>query len=139
MGFQYECISNDNGKTWTTPQPEKFFSSPLSPLSMKKVCGDKVVAVFNPIPSYTTRELKNSRTWGRTPYICAVSEDGGTEFKNIFYIEDDEENGYCYAAIFDGGNYFLVAYYHSNNSVGCLNSNKMIKILKEEIETREEG
>lgn len=134
MGFQYECISYDNGKSWTTPHPKKFFTSPLSPMSMKRVCGDKVVAVFNPIPSYTTRELTDTRTWGRTPYVCAVSADDGNKFDKIFVLEDDDKNGYCYAAIFDGGDYFLVAYYHSNNSEGCLNSNKMIKVRKEELE-----
>ena len=133
MGFQYECISYDDGKTWTTQQPKKTFTSPCSPMSMKKVCSDKVVAVFNPIPNYTTRELQNARSWGRTPYVCAVSEDDGIEFDKFFYLEDDETNGYCYAAIFDGCDYFLVAYYHSNNTDGCLNSNKIIKIRKEEL------
>lgn len=134
MGFQYECVSYDNGETWTRPHPKKFFTSPLAPMSMKKVCGNKVVAIFNPIPSYTTRKLVNARTWGRTPYVCAVSEDDGYKFEKIFCLENDEENGYCYAAIFDGDDYFLAAYYHSNNAEGCLNSNKIIKVLKEEIE-----
>lgn len=133
MGFQYECISYDDGKTWTPPHPKKFFTSPASPMSMKKVCG-KVIAVFNPIPAYTTRENLNKRTWGRTPYVCAVSEDDGNSFDKVFCLEDDETNGYCYAAIFDGGNYFLLAYYHSNNGEGCLNSNKIVKILREELE-----
>ena len=137
MGFQYECVSCDDGKTWSTPHPKKFFTSPLSPMSMKKVCGDKVVAIFNPTPSYTARELADPRTWGRTPYVCAVSGDDGCKFDKIFCLEDDETNGYCYDAIFDGGDYILVAYYHSNNSVGCLNSNKMIKIVKEELELSE--
>lgn len=136
MGFQYGCVSKDNGKTWTTPHPMKFFSSPLSPMSMKRVFGDKVMAIFNPTPSHTARELAEPRTWGRTPYVCAISEDDGRKFDKIFYLEDDATNGYCYDAIFDGGDYVLVAYYHSNNSEGCLNSNKMIKIRKVELEQK---
>ena len=51
MGFQYDCVSKDNGETWSVPSPNRFFSSPLSPMSMKKVCNEKVIAVFNPVPS----------------------------------------------------------------------------------------
>lgn len=133
LGTQYECISKDDGKTWSVPQPNNFFTSPDAPMQMKKVCGDKVVAIFNPVPKYTARILENERTWGRTPFVCAVSEDDGKTFKDIYYLEDDLENGYCYPAVFDGDDYFLVAYYHSNNSVAPLNSTKIVKIRKEEL------
>ena len=52
----------------------------------------------------------------------------------MFYIEDDLDNGYCYPAIFEGENSFLVAYYHSNNTDVCLNSTKIIKVMYDEIE-----
>ncbi len=130
LGFQFECFSQDNGNTWTEPSPNRFFSSPDSPLLMKKV-GRFTVAVFNPIPIYTTRD--DELTWGRTPLICAVSEDDGKTFPRIYAIEDDPENGYCYPAIIDGDDYFLVSYYHSNDSGVPLNSNKIVKINYNEI------
>lgn len=132
LAFQFECFSSDNGETWTSPSPNRFFSSPDSPLLMKKV-GKCTVAVFNPIPNYTTRPNADGNTWGRTPLVCAVSEDDGYSFEKIFALEDDPDNGYCYPAIIEGDNYFLVSYYHSDNSESPLTSCKIIKIMYDEI------
>lgn len=130
MAFQYECFSADGGETWTTPEPNRFFSSPDSPLLMKRAC-DMTLAVFNPIPNYTTRD--GDKAWGRTPLVCAVSDDDGKSFPRIYFLEDDPENGYCYPAIFDGGNYALIAYYHSNNTEIPLNALKIKKISADEL------
>lgn len=132
LAFQFECFSDDNGKTWTQPSPNTFFTSPDSPLLMKNV-GRFTVAVFNPIPNYTTRPNADGNTWGRTPLVCAVSEDDGNSFKKIFALEDDPENGFCYPAIIEGDDYFLVSYYHSNNTESPLTSCKIIKIMYNEI------
>ena len=66
----------------------------------------------------------------------ALSKDNGKTFtrENLYYIEDDLNNGYCYPAIYEGEDYMLVAYYHSNNTDICLNSTKIIKIYYSEIE-----
>lgn len=130
MAFQYECFSDDYGESWTTPEPDRFFSSPDSPLLMKRACG-MTLAVFNPIPNYTTRD--GEKAWGRTPLICATSDNDGISFDRIYFLEDDPENGYCYPAIFDGGDYALIAYYHSDNTEIPLNSLKIKKILKSEL------
>ena len=130
MAFHYECFSDDKGKTWTTPEPNRFFSAPDSPLLMKRACG-MTLSVFNPIPNYTTRD--GEKAWGRTPFVCAVSDDDGKSFTRIYFLEDDPENGYCYPAIFDGGEYALIAYYHSDDTEIPLNSLKIKKISKEEL------
>ncbi len=132
IGFQFETFSEDNGITWTFPEPNMFFSSACSPMLVKD-CGKYTVAVFNPIPEHSLRE--ESEPWGRTPYVIAVSDDRGVTFKKdrIFYLEDDLDNGYCYPAIYNGDNYFLVAYYHSYGTDNCLNYCKMIKIMHDEI------
>lgn len=130
MAFQYECFSDDFGETWTTPEPNRFFSSPDSPLLMKRACG-LTLAVFNPVPIYTT--IIDDRSWGRTPLICAVSDNDGKDFDRVFFLEDDPTNGYCYPAIYDGGNYALIAYYHSDNNEVPLTALRMKKILKEEL------
>lgn len=130
MAFQYECISDDWGETWTSPEPNRFFSSPDSPLLMKRAC-NMTLAVFNPIPNYTTRD--GEKAWGRTPLVCAVSDNDGISFDRIYFLEDDPENGYCYPAIFDGGDYALIAYYHSDNTEIPLNSLKIKKILSSEL------
>ncbi|NBR59433.1 MAG: exo-alpha-sialidase, partial [Opitutaceae bacterium] len=57
LGRQYEFFSHDGGNTWTVPQPSRF-SSPVSPLSIKRLPDSKLLlAVWNPIPNYQTRPL----------------------------------------------------------------------------------
>ena len=133
IGFQFECFSEDKGITWSTPYPNMFFSSACSPMLVKD-CGKYTVAVFNPEPEHVLR--KDSEPWGRTPYVLALSTDRGKTFtkEKLFYIEDDRNNGYCYPAIFEGKDYFLLAYYHSNGTDVCLNSTKMIKVMFDEFE-----
>ncbi len=135
LGFQFETFSTDNGNTWSVPEPNLFFSSACSPMLVKD-CGKLTVAVFNPIPEHIFRP--DSETWGRTPYALAVSKDRAKTFDklNLFYIEDNLDNGYCYPAIFEGENYFLIAYYHSNNTDICLNSTKITKIFYNEIDLK---
>lgn len=135
VGFQLECYSDDRGETWTAPQPNRFFTSPEAPLMMKRV-GEYTVAVFNPIPRFLIRNDVTSyggKTWGRTPLVCAVSDNDGQSFDRIYYLETDPENSYCYPAVFDGGNYMLVSYYHSDCMDVPLRSSKIIKIDYSEI------
>lgn len=128
----YECYSDDNGESWYDFHPNTFFSAPPSPLLLRKA-GKYVLASFDPIPNYNTRDL--SGTWGRTPLVLAVSEDDGKTFPRIYALEDDPKNGYCYPSIFEGEDYLLIGYYHSDNSGTCLAANKIIKIAMSEIES----
>jgi Neuraminidase (sialidase) len=99
QGVQYEMFSPDNGETWTKPSPS-FFSSPCSPLSMKR-CPENgyLFAVWNPIPIYNTRTIGFSGGAGRTPLVGAFSNDEGRTWGDIVTIDDNEEEGYCYTAI----------------------------------------
>lgn len=134
-GCQYRCESTDEGKTWSEPYPDMFFTSPIAPIELMKA-KDGVYAVFNPIPLYTGREYKGGwgKSWGRTPFVMAISRDDGESFKELYCLEDDPENGYCYGAMFEGDDYILVAYYHSNDTGWVLSANKIIKIMKSELE-----
>ena len=123
-GCQYESFSEDCGESWSTPLPNPFFSSPASPMQVKKV-GKYTLAVFNPIPAYTTRDCAN--TWGRSPFICAISLDDGKSFNKWFYLEDDLENGYCYPAIYGVEDGVLFAYYHSDGVKGMVLTSNMVK------------
>ena len=136
-GFQMEAFSCDNCESWTKAQPNTFFTSPASPMSVKKA--DKyTLAVFNPIPYYTTRG-ENENNWGRSPLICAVSTTDGKgksieSFDRVFFIEDDLNSGYCYTTIFEGDDYFLAGYYHSEGTDICVRATKIVKIYYSEIE-----
>lgn len=127
---QFESISDDFGATWTVPRPNTFFSSPASPMLVRKV-DDMVLAIFNPIPNYTTRKI--TRFSGRTPFVIAVSRNDGESFDAVHILEDDPDLGYCYPAIFDGGDYILVGYYVLEGKDRNLDSNKIIKIQKSEL------
>ncbi len=139
LGCQYECYSTDGGVTWSTPTPMEYFKSPLSPMVMKHV-GDYTVAVYNPEPIhvlavrpqlYVTHNC--TLLTDRTPLVISVSEDGGESFTRLFVLEDDPYSYFCYPAIFDGGDYLLVSYYHSNRTEAVLSSSKTVKIMKEEL------
>ncbi len=133
LGFQFESYSKDKGETWSQPSPNTFFSSPCSPMLVKN-CGNLTLAIFNPVPEHILRD-DEKEFWGRTPYVMAVSKDNGKTFtqKNLFYIEDDLNNGYCYPALSETTDGFLLAYYHSNGSDCCLNSTKITKIKYSEL------
>lgn len=131
LGSQFFSHSDDGGKSWSVPMPSRFFTSAVSPMLIKDV-GQYTVAVFNPTPEYTLRQNKE-KSWGRTPYVCAVSTDKGESFNSVYYIEDDPDNGYCYPAIIECEGGFLLAYYHSNGSGVCLNSAKIVKIMYDEL------
>lgn len=137
-GFQMQSTSQDSAESWKDIEPDFFFSSPESPMQIKK-SGKYTLAVFNPIPRYTTRD-DGVNNWGRSPLVCAVSTTDGKgtrekSFDKIFYVEDDRKNGYCYPAIFEGKDYFLTAYYHSEGTDVCLKSTKITKVTYKEIES----
>ena len=139
LGCQYETYSSDDGITWTPPTPMEYFKSPLSPMMMKHI-GKYTVAVYNPEPIHVLAVrpqlyVKNNCTLltDRTPLVISVSEDGGESFDRLFVLEDDPYSYFCYPAIFDGGDYILVSYYHSNRTEAVLSSSKIVKIMKEEL------
>lgn len=99
LGRQYEMYSMDNGNTWTSAQPSRF-TSPNSPLSMKRNWDGIIYAVWNPVPEYNGREKKTEIfTGGRTPYVIAMSRDNGKTFSREVAFETEEDHGYCYCAM----------------------------------------
>ena len=148
-GHQYESRSADNGATWTPVEPNLYFSSPNSPMRVKKV-GDHTVAIFNPLPCLCTREDYTKRgSIRRTPLVCAVSDDSARSFdcsggcisgkrmiefsRRAFLLEDDPASTYCYPSVMEVADGFLVAYYHSNGGDYTLNCLKITKVFFEEI------
>lgn len=109
LGRQYEMFSHDYGNTWTTCQPSRF-TSPCSPLSMKRDANGTIYAVWNPIPEYNGRVEDPVFTGGRTPFVIAKSVDNGVTFTEPVAFEDEEAHGYCYCAIHFTKNAMLLAY-----------------------------
>ena len=126
-GKQYECFSSDQGKTWSTPLPS-WFSSPVSPLSVKRLSDGRLLAVWNPIPIYNGRpfRIEGVNTGARTPLVYALSSDDGETFSTPVVLEDDPRSGYCYTAIFetaDGG--VMLAY-----CAGCVEDGSKLSRLR---------
>ncbi len=145
-GHQWQSFSSDGGKTWSIPMPNWKFTSPNSPMTISKV-KDYVLAIYNPQPySPVNLRAKNSGWPRRTPLLCAVSKDAGKSFlntKQVFapsfvndcvLLEDDPEETYCYPAVIEVKDGFLISYYHSYGSLDNLNVSKTIKVTYEEIE-----
>ena len=52
---------------------------------------------------------------------------------NCYLLEEDRSDSYCYPALQETRDDFLVAYYHSNGGEVCLNSTKIIKVYLDEL------
>ena len=152
-GFQYHSVSEDDGQTWSPAEPNFCFPSAESPMRVKRV-GEYVVAVSNPSPYTVLHPLLDKREgWDatrRTPLVCAFDKNDGKNFsrrgitmdaaalkpviENTLFLENNEEEKYCYPAIIEVKDGFLVAYYHSNGDARCLNCSKILKVTFKEVE-----
>lgn len=104
LGCQYSFFSSDDGEHWTTPEPSAF-TSPLSPLSVKRAPNGALLAVWNPV---MTKPWESPYV-GRNPLVYAVSRDEGASWTTPVVLED-APGGYCYTAIFFDGDHVLLGY-----------------------------
>lgn len=134
-GRQYEMFSVDGGEHWTACQPSRF-TSPNSPLSMKRDAGGTIYAVWNPIPNYNGRFGEDdTAVHGRYPLAIAASRDGGRTFSPPTAFEWDEGRGYCYCAMCFTEDALLLAYCAGRNREDrrCLNRTWIRRIEKSEL------
>ncbi len=109
LGCHYQSWSHDEGDTWSPPTASAF-TGPCSPLCMKRLSDGRIIAVWNPIPLYQTRE-ETRFSWGRTPLVAAISGDDGRTFGRPVTVEDGgDKGGYAYTAIFQAEDSVLLAY-----------------------------
>ncbi len=133
LGRQYETFSMDGGETWTACQPSRF-TSPNSPLCMKRGDDGKLYAIWNPIPEYNGREKVGYFTGGRTPMVIAASGDDGRSFTEPVAFEWDKDSGYCYCAIYFIKDALLLAYCAGGSKErSCLVKTRIRRIEKEEL------
>lgn len=110
-GRQFEAYSCDKGRTWTTPAPSRF-TSPISPMSTRKLSNGKIMYVYNPAPLYFGRSESPYGTWtgGRTPFVYTFSDLNGDNFEEITAFETADDHGFCYCAIFETKDGILLGY-----------------------------
>lgn len=129
--FQYESISADGGKSWTTPVQSRF-SSPDSPMLIRQnPYSGAFVALWNPVPNFNGR-IDPEKRWvnaGRTPFVLAVSADG-LSFSPYAVIEDDPACGYCYPAVhFLSADELLLSYCCGGPADGmCLTKTRITRL-----------
>lgn len=132
LGCQYEMFSEDGGETWTPPQPSGF-RSPASPLSIKRIpaTGD-LLAVWND-HSGRLAPVRNedvgfhSKSWGRTPLVCAISRDAGQTWERHKLLEAAPDRGFCYIAIHFTADAVLLAYCCGGADKGHVLQNSCIR------------
>lgn len=129
LGRQFEMFSMDCGNTWSPCRPSRF-TSPNSPLSMKRCKEHTIYAIWNPIPEYNGRNAnEDGFTGGRTPYVISASRDGGRTFSEPVAFEEDPDSGYCYCAMhFTEKALFLAYCAGSIEDGGCLNRLRIRRI-----------
>lgn len=134
LGRQYEMFSLDGGDTWTACQPSRF-TSPNSPLCMKRAEDGKLYVIWNPIPEYNGREkIEGVFTGGRTPLVMAVSENDGKTFTEPVAFEWDEDRGYCYCAMCFTRDALLLAYCAGGKAEGsCLVKTRIRRIERAQL------
>jgi len=137
IGCQWEFVSIDNGEHWTPCQPSRF-TSPCSPMSMKRDASGVVFAVWNPVPEYNGRENPPGFfTGGRTPLVIAASADNCRTFSEPLILEEDEGRGYCYCAIHFTEDAMLLAYCSGGKNEGStLAQTSIRRIPSDEIKQR---
>ncbi|MGD7704682.1 sialidase family protein [Microlunatus sp. Y2014] len=110
QGAQWEMYSRDGGETWSQPQPSAF-SSPRSPLSVKRLASGRLAAVWNPLGA-GPGQYRPPSGWndGRTPLVMATGDGQATEWSDQVVLEDDPDSGYCYTAIHEVPGALLLAY-----------------------------
>jgi sialidase-1 len=123
-GVQYGFTSNDKGVTWSDPAPTEM-KSPLSPASIKRLSGAKLLAIYND-HSGTFDFVKGKRT----PLIAAVSNDNGQSWPQRLVLESDKDGWYCYTAIHDVDDYVLLGYCAGDSKVGGLNRLRIRRIKR---------
>ena len=135
-GRQYETFSADDGETWSEPEAS-WFTSPDSPLSMKRLSDGRLFAVWNPIPRGNVRpwRIDGAMTGSRTPLVCAVSRDEGVTWESITTLEDDDRRGFCYVAIHEltDGSVLLGYCAGSPEDKCCLSRLRIRKLAKEDL------
>lgn len=136
LGRQYEMFSEDDGERWTVPMPSRF-TSPSSPMCVKRLSDDRLFVVWNPIPKYNGKSESFDGVWTgcRTPFVFAILDQQANQSLRMETLENDEKSGFCYCAIYETEAGDLLLGYCAGGTAdkSCLARLRVRKIYKEEL------
>ncbi|MBA4148647.1 MAG: exo-alpha-sialidase [Verrucomicrobia bacterium] len=105
QNYQYACISTNDGKNWSAPQPTTL-RSPTSPATIERLPGSSdLLAIYNDVSNVAPGNEKK-----RTPLVSAISKDNGKTWINQKVIEPDPDGWFCYTAMEFVDDAVLLAY-----------------------------
>jgi sialidase-1 len=98
----YKSYSDDQGTTWTTPEPIHLPAPDSPPLVTRMPTGD-LLLLWNCVAS--------DRNWPRTPLTAALSKDDGETWHIVGDIDNRSDHDAAYAAVYYHNNEALITYY----------------------------
>jgi hypothetical protein len=98
-GEQWSFRSQDNGETWSQPEPTEL-KSPTSPACIKRLPkSGTLLAIFNDHSGRFPYPQGKAHAEARTPLVAALSFDGGRTWPARRLVEGDPAFNYHYCAI----------------------------------------
>ncbi len=119
--YQYQAFSVDGLKSFTPVEPS-VFSSQLSPISVKRLKDNSLIAAYNPMPSFDGRQellgdMMVEEWWsGRTPFVLRRSIDNGKTWGKLYIIENEKKSDFAYPALFETEDDGILCAYWCKNS-----------------------
>ena len=120
LGFIYVSFSEDEGETWSKPEPLDDVKAPTSPSTIKRIpkTGD-LILVWNDKTKYDLSKVEKKGVdivdkdfqW-RAPLTIAISRDEGKTWNKVLDLEPDLNHTYCYTSVTFKDDYIFFTYYY---------------------------
>lgn len=105
-GHVYAAWSEDEGDTWSPPEPLRDLPAPAAPATIARLAGGSLIVAYNHRPDGTTAGWAD-----RTPLALARSEDKGRTWRRLEDIEPDPAYCYGYTSLRPYGYQVVLTYY----------------------------
>jgi sialidase-1 len=106
QGCVYAARSQDEGNTWSSPEPLTDLPAPASPATVSALPDGSLLITYN------HRSDGAQAGWqDRTPLAAARSQDGGRSWHRLADIEPSAECAYAYTSMRVWGDRLVLTYY----------------------------